>query len=268
MAGMTPCRTVSSRNASPRPACDWFGFVADFLEPGAAEGLLPAVIAHFGRAPDLLVNSASLFGESDLADVTRSRPRRLLSGQHRPRRSCSTQAFAARRAPGRRRTHRVVNILDQRLAQPHGDQLAYTLGKAGLEAFTRIAARTLAPNDPRQCRLAGPDARDLRLYARRSLTRLARLAPLGGAADAGRYRRGRALSRARARGDRADDHRRRRRPYAQLRAGFRASREGVMVRRRPARSQLATRKRRASEYCAQDRKPRGTVAPRGSLSRQ
>src|SRR4051812_47486551 len=48
----------------------WHGFVADFLEPGTAECLVPAVIAHFGRAPDLLVNSASLFGESDLSTVT------------------------------------------------------------------------------------------------------------------------------------------------------------------------------------------------------
>lgn len=121
----------------------WHGFIADFLEDGAAEALVPAVTAHFGRAPDLLVNSASLFGEGDLASVTEAE----LAAFYRVNASAPvllTQAFAAADRPAGSNAC-VINILDQRLAQPHGDQLAYTLGKAGLEAFTRIAARTLAP---------------------------------------------------------------------------------------------------------------------------
>ncbi|MBU0557767.1 MAG: SDR family oxidoreductase [Alphaproteobacteria bacterium] len=121
----------------------WQGFVADFLQPGAAEALMPAVVAHFGRAPDLLVNSASLFGESDLTNVTAQD----LADYHQVNTVAPvllTQAFAVAERPASHHAS-VVNILDQRLAQPHGDQLAYTLGKAGLEAFTRIAARTLAP---------------------------------------------------------------------------------------------------------------------------
>ncbi|MCW2361358.1 MULTISPECIES: SDR family oxidoreductase [Sphingobium] len=121
----------------------WHGFVADFLTPGAAEGLMPAVTDHFGRAPDLLVNSASLFGESELANVSAGQ----LADYHQVNTVAPvllTQAFAAAARPDGAGAS-IVNILDQRLAQPHGDQLAYTLGKAGLEAFTRIAARTLAP---------------------------------------------------------------------------------------------------------------------------
>ena len=87
----------------------WKSFLADFLVPGEAEALVPAVIAHFGPAPVLL-----------------------------------TQAFARAERPAGAQAS-IVNILDQRLAQPHGDQLAYTLGKYALEGFTRVAARELAP---------------------------------------------------------------------------------------------------------------------------
>ncbi len=122
---------------------DWAGFVADFLVPGEAEALIPAVIAHFGRAPDLLVNSASMFGEGDLDSVSAED----LAAYHHVNVVAPvllTQAFAKAARPEGANSA-IVNILDQRLLQPHGDQLAYTLSKAGLEAFTRIAARTLAP---------------------------------------------------------------------------------------------------------------------------
>jgi len=154
---------------------EWHGFVADFLEPGAAEGLIPAVIAHFGRAPDLLVNSASLFGEGDLASVTAQE----LADYHQVNTAAPvllTQAFAAAERPEGQNAS-VVNILDQRLAQPHGDQLAYTLGKAGLEAFTRIAARTLAPAIRVNAVSPGLTLATYD-YTPEQLTRLARLAPL------------------------------------------------------------------------------------------
>jgi len=136
-----PHRFLSERLAGT--GVPWAGFVADFLESGAAEGLIPAVVDHFGRAPDLLVNSASLFGENDLADVTAAD----LAAYHQVNVAAPvllSQAFAAADRTGGEDAA-IVNILDQRLVQPHGDQLAYTLSKAGLEAFTRIAARTLAP---------------------------------------------------------------------------------------------------------------------------
>jgi len=136
-----PHRFLAERLAET--GVEWAGFVADFLVPGEAEKLIPAVIAHFGRVPDLLVNSASLFGEGDLSTVGADE----LAAYHRVNTVAPvllTQAFARAERPAEQDAA-IVNILDQRLAQPHGDQLAYTLSKAGLEAFTRIAARTLAP---------------------------------------------------------------------------------------------------------------------------
>ena len=122
---------------------EWSGFVADFLKPGEAEALMPAVIGHFGRAPDLLVNSASLFGQDRLADVSET----ALLDHYAVNAAAPVilgKAFAAAVRPVGA-TASIVNSLDQRLAQPHGDQLAYTLGKFALEGFTRIAARELAP---------------------------------------------------------------------------------------------------------------------------
>jgi NAD(P)-dependent dehydrogenase (short-subunit alcohol dehydrogenase family) len=163
------------RECLAETGADWHGFVADFLEDGAAEGLIPAVIAHFGRAPDLLVNSASLFGEGDLATVSEAE----LAAYYRVNTSAPvllTQAFAGTERPVGHNAS-VVNILDQRLAQPHGDQLAYTLGKAGLEAFTRIAARALAPGIRVNAVSPGLTLATYD-YTPEQLTRLAALAPL------------------------------------------------------------------------------------------
>ena len=120
---------------------DWHGFVADFEQPESAVQLMRAVMEHFGRAPDILVNSAAMFGQDRLESVTADDLMRHYAV------NCVapvllTRAFAegASTSPDRC----VVNILDQRLANPHGDQLSYTLGKQALAGFTRIAARELA----------------------------------------------------------------------------------------------------------------------------
>jgi NAD(P)-dependent dehydrogenase (short-subunit alcohol dehydrogenase family) len=154
----------------------WAGFVADFAEAGAAEALIPAVIEHFGRAPDLLVNSASMFGEGDLASVNAED----LAQHHRVNVVAPvllTQAFAAAERSGER-DPAIVNILDQRLEQPHGDQLAYTLSKGGLEVFTRIAARTLAPGIRVNAVAPGLTLATYD-YSLEQLKRLASLTPLG-----------------------------------------------------------------------------------------
>ena len=126
-------------------ATEWHGFVAAFDDPETAIRLHAEVVERFGRAPDLLINNASRFGQDRLDDITAAD----LAIHHAINCAAPTlliQAFAAaatRRAPGERS---VVNILDQRIDQPHGDQLAYTLSKLALAGLTRIAARTLAPN--------------------------------------------------------------------------------------------------------------------------
>lgn len=121
----------------------WRGFLADFLVPGEAEALIPAVIAHFGRAPDLLVNSASMFGPDRIDTVTQADlAEHFAVNAAAP--ALLTQAFARAERPAAANAS-IVNLLDQRLAQPHGDQLAYSLGKFALDGLTRIAARELAP---------------------------------------------------------------------------------------------------------------------------
>ena len=118
----------------------WAGFAADFGDVNAPGRLMASVTAHFGRAPDLLVNSASIFGQDRLSDTTHA----ALMDHYAV--NCAApalliQAFAASGGAGRS----IVNILDQRIAQPHGDQLAYSLSKHALAGLTRIAARDLAP---------------------------------------------------------------------------------------------------------------------------
>lgn len=115
-------------------------FAADFADPAAAADLLERATAHFGRRPDLLVNSAALFGQDRLETVSPAELERHYAV------NCIapvmlTRAYAA--MPGDVGGC-IVNILDQRLAQPHGDQLSYTLSKQALAGFTRIAARELA----------------------------------------------------------------------------------------------------------------------------
>ena len=67
-----------SHDADPEPAlatvlaetgAAWHGFVADFTDPAAAPRLFAEVVAQCGRAPDLLVNGASVFGQDRLADT-------------------------------------------------------------------------------------------------------------------------------------------------------------------------------------------------------
>ncbi|MGD9810110.1 MAG: SDR family oxidoreductase [Sphingobium sp.] len=121
---------------------DWCGFIADFEEPEAAIGLIADVTRHFGRPPDLLVNNAAIFGQDRLDDVTAA----TLMDHYAI--NCAapvllTRGFADMAGGGANRS--IVNILDQRLANPHGDQLSYTLSKQALAALTQISARELAP---------------------------------------------------------------------------------------------------------------------------
>lgn len=123
----------------------WQGFVADFSEPDGAESLLAAVVGHFGRTPDLIVNNASIFGQDRLETVT-PEDLDIHFAVNASAPALLTKAFAriARDEPeGRDRS--IVNILDQRLAHPHGDQFAYTLSKFALAGLTRASAQVLAP---------------------------------------------------------------------------------------------------------------------------
>jgi pteridine reductase len=118
--------------------CDWFGFQQDFLDDGAAEKLMDQVTGHFERTPDLVVNSASIFGqdnadeiaEKDILDHYRVNslvPVLLTTALHKRRPAGSDRAC-------------VIHILDQRIRNPNRDQLSYTLSKQALAGSVRSLA--------------------------------------------------------------------------------------------------------------------------------
>jgi pteridine reductase len=121
---------------------EWHGFIADLSDGSAVTSLVPNVVAHFGRAPDLIVNNASLFEWDDAANIT---PQSIAN--HMAVNLSAPVMLATALAPyvtGEMRAA-VVNILDQRIRQPNGDQLSYTLSKQALAAATETLARILAP---------------------------------------------------------------------------------------------------------------------------
>ncbi len=114
---------------------EWHGFSADLELPGNAATLIADVSAYFGRVPSLLVNSASVFTQDRLDDVT---PDRLATAFAvncaAPVMLAQALATSSNGAPAD-----VINILDQRIRHPHGDQFAYTLSKVALGGFTIMA---------------------------------------------------------------------------------------------------------------------------------
>jgi NAD(P)-dependent dehydrogenase (short-subunit alcohol dehydrogenase family) len=168
-----------SHDAVPEPALaavlaetgvEWHGFAADFAAPASAAALFAAVTARFGRAPDLLVNGASVFGQDGLAEANADELMRAYAV------NCAAavllvQAFASAGGMGDRS---VVNILDQRIAHPHPDQLSYTLAKLGLAGLTRIGAGGVRMNGVAPGLTLATDA-----YDDGRMARLAGLMPLG-----------------------------------------------------------------------------------------
>jgi len=153
----------------------WHGFVADFDATGAASALMAEIVAHFGQAPTLLVNSAAIFGQDRIEDVSEQ----ALLRHYRV--NCMapvllSQAFAAARSGPDRC---IINILDQRLINPHGDQLSYTLSKHALAGFTRIAARDLAGRGIRVNAVAPGLTIATDQYDEPQMERLACMMPLG-----------------------------------------------------------------------------------------
>lgn len=114
---------------------DWAVFESDFEQAGAATLLHANVTGHFGRRPDLIVNNAALFSDDDLDSADPASVER-----HMAINLAAPLALMQAATSGEGRAV-IVNILDQRLAHLHGDQLSYSLSKAALAALDRIAGR-------------------------------------------------------------------------------------------------------------------------------
>ena len=121
------------------------GFAGDLTDPEFPKLLVDEVAAAFGRAPTLLVNSASIFRDDRLATLTaESLDLHIRTNLTAP--LLLTQAFAAALGEGSREsTASVVMLLDQRVRNPVPDQLSYSLSKQALHASLRNLARDLAP---------------------------------------------------------------------------------------------------------------------------
>ncbi|WP_299323526.1 SDR family oxidoreductase [Parasphingopyxis sp.] len=140
----------ASENPEPEPdllavieeaGVQWRGITANLSDPLQTENLVDAVADDFGAAPRLLVNSAAKFGGDRPETVDMDA---LLSHYAV---NCAAPAILAKSFAAIRRKGpaAIVNILDQRLAQPHSDQFSYTLSKQALAGLTDILARELAP---------------------------------------------------------------------------------------------------------------------------
>ena len=114
-------------------------FSADLGATGAAEKLFANVAAHFGRAPALIVNNASLFAEGDIGALDEAALGAALS-VNLTAPVLLTQALFAHGGTGV-----VINILDQRVRNPVPDQIAYTLSKQALWQAIQTLAIACAP---------------------------------------------------------------------------------------------------------------------------
>ena len=115
---------------------------ADLADEAACNAGVPAAVASAGRL-DALVNNASLF-DYDAADSTTM----AMMDRHW-RANTAAPVLLARALHAhlvqRGATGCVVNLLDQKLANPNPDYFSYTLSKAALAAATVMLAQALAP---------------------------------------------------------------------------------------------------------------------------
>ena len=153
----------------------WHGFQTDLADAAAVNTLLPAIHAHFGSCPSLIVNNASLFLDDDASTVTAE----TLAAHHAVNVTApvllATQLAVLMHKDAR---GSIINILDQRIAQPHGDQLSYTLSKQALSGATATLARALAPR-LRVNAVAPGLTLPTPEYTEDQMARLATLMPLG-----------------------------------------------------------------------------------------
>lgn len=134
-------------------------FGADLADETAVRGLVPRVIAHFGRL-DAVVNSASLFEHDDAASLSfdlldrhmrsnTAAPIMLAQALHvhllAREKSSNEGEHGERSGSGKNAEGAVVNMLDQKLWNQNPDFVSYTLSKAALEAANTMLALALAP---------------------------------------------------------------------------------------------------------------------------
>lgn len=116
---------------------NWQQMTVDLSDPTVAENLISDVSRHFGCVPDVLVNNAAMFGQDDCTNMDlASLDVHFRLNLFAP--LLLAKALVASADEGAQPA--IINIVDQRIANPHGDQLSYTLSKQALGASVRTLA--------------------------------------------------------------------------------------------------------------------------------
>ena len=155
-------------------ASEWHPFTFD-LSTGDPAKLMDMIAAHFGRTADLLVNNAAMFGQDDWQTMTLA----TLEAHFRLNLFAPlllSQALVQVAGPMARPA--IVNILDQRIVNPHHDQTSYTLSKQALAASVRSMAASFAGH-ARYNGVAPGLVIATDDYTAEQETRLAQMMPLG-----------------------------------------------------------------------------------------
>ena len=121
---------------------------ADLADEAQVNGLLTRCQSALGL-PDCIVNSASLFAYDTASDFTFGQLERHMTVNAAAPVALARDLHRARSliAATQRSSHPavVINLLDQKLANPNPDFLSYTLSKAALLEATTLLAQALAP---------------------------------------------------------------------------------------------------------------------------
>ena len=120
----------------------WSHFAADLSDPSQTAGLVQSVRDHFGRAPDVLVNNAAMFGQDDWSNMDATS---LLAHFQLNLFSPLLLSKALVEAAGDTAQPAIIHIVDQRIQNPNGDQLSYTLSKQALAQSVRTLSIALGP---------------------------------------------------------------------------------------------------------------------------
>ena len=120
----------------------WKHFAADLSDPQKADALIKTACDHFGSAPDLLVNNAAMFGQDDWSNMDAAS---LTAHFQLNLFSPLLLSSALVEAAGKDQQPAIVHIVDQRIQNPNGDQLSYTLSKQAMAQSVRTLAIAFGP---------------------------------------------------------------------------------------------------------------------------
>lgn len=121
--------------ALERTGISWYGFIADLAEPSAPDELLANVIQHFGRVPELLVNNAAMFGQDDWTSLDAAS-----LDEHFRLNTFAPVLLSQALVKAASKQVAIIHIADQRIENPHSDQISYTLSKQALAASVKTMA--------------------------------------------------------------------------------------------------------------------------------